>query len=554
MDEPDRTPRRAIGNRSFLFKLTGAVALAGIAQGLFVFQRGGTTIGGFALLLLLVAALLRPALWRHRGSRLALGAAVFFGLVLAADPGFLGLLLYWTMLTLAALLPRAARFGNGWRWTLRLLAHGVLSPFMPLRDLRLLNKARGRRTSGGFGRLLIVLALPLLGTLLFLALFAAANPLIENFLVGIDANLSPQTIVRLFFAGLVFLAAWSLLRPPRLSFGAAEEIPVFAAGEALPGVTPASVTLSLCAFNLLFAVQNGLDLAFLWSGAPLAGRPHPRRLCPSRRLSADRHRPARRPVRAGDASARAPRRPGRPASALLVTLWIAQNLLLVASTMYRTFDYIESYSPDRAAHLRLDLDGAGRDRAGADLLAAAPKPERRLADQRQHACRPARPRRLHLRRSRTDGRGLERAPCPRGRRPRSPAGPLLPESSSAPRRCCLCSSWRPDPICRRNCATACNGCAPTILRDLAEHQADWHGWTSRERRPARRRAGDRRRTPPAAATAARPAVRRARAGASRRRPRPASRRWTSMPSRPMRMPPRSTAMSPAGPLTENEVR
>ena len=29
---------------------------------------------------------------------------------------------------------------------------------------------------------------------------------------------------------------------------------------------------------------------------------------------------------------------------VLVTLWIAQNLLLVASTMCRTFDYIESYS------------------------------------------------------------------------------------------------------------------------------------------------------------------------------------------------------------------
>ena len=29
------------------------------------------------------------------------------------------------------------------------------------------------------------------------------------------------------------------------------------------------MTLSLAAFNLIFALQNGLDIFFLWSGAPL---------------------------------------------------------------------------------------------------------------------------------------------------------------------------------------------------------------------------------------------------------------------------------------------
>ena len=93
MAEPDKTPRRAVRDWSFLYKLIGAVALAGIAQGLFVFQRGGATIGGFALLLLIVAVLLRPLLWRHRPSRPALIAAAFFALVLAADPGLLALFL-----------------------------------------------------------------------------------------------------------------------------------------------------------------------------------------------------------------------------------------------------------------------------------------------------------------------------------------------------------------------------------------------------------------------------------------------------------------------------
>src|SRR6476659_310653 len=215
MDERDKGPRRAVGDWSFLFKLIGALALAGFAQALFLFERAGATIGGFALLLLGAAALLRPVMWRDRRARLALAAAAVFALVLAADPGFLALFLYWIMLTLAALLPRSAGFGDGWRWTLRMIGHGVLSPFMPLRDLMILKRTRRRRGSA-LGQLALALVLPVLGTIIFLALFAAANPLIEDFLVRFDATLSTETIARLIFAGVIFLAAWSLLRPPRL--------------------------------------------------------------------------------------------------------------------------------------------------------------------------------------------------------------------------------------------------------------------------------------------------------------------------------------------------
>lgn len=341
MDEPQSASRRAVGDWSFLFKLIGALALAGLAQALFVFQRGGTTIGGFALLLLIVAALVRPVLWRNRSARLALAAAAFFALALAADPGFLALFLYWAMLTLAALLPRGHRFGDGWRWTLRMIGHGLLSPFAPLRDLIILKRTRRRRGSA-IGRLALALVLPVLGTIVFLALFAAANPLIENFLIQFDARLSPETIVRSIFAGFIFLAVWSLVRPPRLPFWASLK-PPYANAEALPGVTAASVTISLCAFNLIFAVQNGLDLAFLWSGAPLPG---------DLTLAGYAHRGAY-PLIATALLAGlfvlVTLRPGSETARsrgirLLVTLWIAQNLLLVASTAYRTIDYIEAYS------------------------------------------------------------------------------------------------------------------------------------------------------------------------------------------------------------------
>ena len=166
---------------------------------------------------------------------------------------------------------------------------------------------------------------------------------------GVDAS----SILRLGF-WLRSRLVWSLLRPRRLALAPARgKHP----DRLLPGVSLASITLSLLAFNLIFALQNGLDLAFLWSGAPLPGGHDARRICPSRRLSADRDRLARRPVRAGHLAPRLGHRRARAPIRLLVTLWIAQNLLLVASTMLRTFDYIEAYSLTRAAHRRLDLDG-----------------------------------------------------------------------------------------------------------------------------------------------------------------------------------------------------
>ena len=131
------------GRYSFLLKLGGAILLVALADLLFWFQRAGSTIGLFAFALLVVAGCLRPEMFARWPSRLAFAAAFLFTLALAADPGPLALLLYWTALTLAVLLPRTARFDDGWRWAQRLVLHGVLSPFGPLRDVAPRPAARG---------------------------------------------------------------------------------------------------------------------------------------------------------------------------------------------------------------------------------------------------------------------------------------------------------------------------------------------------------------------------------------------------------------------------
>jgi hypothetical protein len=188
-----------------------------------------------------------------------------------------------------------------------------------------------------------VLILPLVGTTIFILLFAAANPLIDAALASIDLSprFSEEDLAYIVFWLFVLVMVWTLVRPPRIRLEPAG--PGLDPDFALPGVSPASVLLSLAAFNLVFALQNGLDLAFLWSGAGLPA---------GMTLAEYAHRGAY-PLIATALLAGlfvlATLRPGSATAAsrpirLLVTLWIAQNLLLVASTMLRTFDYIEAYS------------------------------------------------------------------------------------------------------------------------------------------------------------------------------------------------------------------
>jgi hypothetical protein len=121
------------------------------------------------------------------------------------------------------------------------------------------------------------------------------------------------------------------------------------------------MVLSLFAFNVIFGVQNGLDIAFLWSGAAL-----PEGLT----LAEYAHRGAYPLIATALLAALfvlVTLRPGTPMAESplvrrLVYLWIGQNVLLVASTMLRTLNYVDAYSLTRlriAALLWMALVAAG---------------------------------------------------------------------------------------------------------------------------------------------------------------------------------------------------
>jgi hypothetical protein len=337
---PFRSPR----DLSFTLKAAAALAVVAVADLLFWGHAIGASLGGFALLLALTATALHPAVRRDARAGWALVGATVLALALAWSPSLLAWLLFWAMLSVAVMLPRAARFDDAWRWSQRLLAQAVVGLFGPWIDLSRAGKTGQTGRVWTWRGIAPLLALPVVGGGIFLTLFAAANPVIASALSALRLpRISPELFWRVVFWGATAILAWGVLRPRRrrtLPRGAARPM------MATPGVSVASVTLSLIVFNALFAVQNGLDAVILWGGAgPPAGLT----------LAQYAHRGAY-PLIATALLAGLfvllvldPRRPTAqaPLIRVLVVAWVAQNLFLVASSILRTVDYVEAYSLTR---------------------------------------------------------------------------------------------------------------------------------------------------------------------------------------------------------------
>lgn len=332
----------------FRWKLLPALLLVGTGDWLFYqrhFYGGHFGIFAFALLIAMLAG--RPAIMRDRRSWAAMTAAALFALSLLWDASLLAWALFWVAASMTTLIPATGRFDDGWRWLQRLVWQGVRAPFGPLIDMRHLLRVRaaGRTGRWSLHAAATVLTLPLLGSAVILILFAAANPLIEQALSSLlSPRISPELILRAIFWALLLIMVWSLLRP-RLAlrilptFDGRGDLPI-------PGVSIASLTLSLLAFNLIFVAQNLMDVAWLWRLAPM----------PDGMTLADyAHRGAYPLIATALLAALFVLVALRPGSATarngsirrLVMLWIAQNIFLVASAMLRTIDYIEAYSLTR---------------------------------------------------------------------------------------------------------------------------------------------------------------------------------------------------------------
>ena len=307
---------------------------------------------GISLALIFLAAAL-PIVWMRRGALgnpMLLVAIGVFGLSLlplieaASLTGFLCALFGISFLALAASkrLPRAFEDLTG-----VLIRFGVLAPFRLLGDsFRVVVLGSGKGLGGRMVRGAITWVVPAGFAVAFLLLFSQANPLIEAALEALKLESAIDLLqpARIAIWIVVAVIAWPLLRPKLLPWPKAKPMqgPVRPRAESLL-FGRAAILRSLIVFNALFAVQTVLDCVYLWGGVRL----------PDGLSYADyAHRGAYPLIVTALLAAAfvlAAMRKGGPAEASplirrLVYLWIAQNVLLVISSILRLDLYVQVYS------------------------------------------------------------------------------------------------------------------------------------------------------------------------------------------------------------------
>jgi Domain of unknown function (DUF4173) len=209
---------------------------------------------------------------------------------------------------------------------------------------------RTKRGTAGWLASFVAWIVPLSIFVVFLALFSSANPLIEHQLDRIDIRVLFKFIdfSRLVFWISIACAVWPLLCRRAKRKPVRQLRPNSSAAAVEPSdpdhlLGAKAMSRSLILFNALFALQTVLDLTYLWGGAAL----------PDSMTHAEYAHRGAYPLIATALLAAGfvlvAMRPGGPAEKSrlirpLVLVWIAQNVLLVISSIFRLDLYVAAYS------------------------------------------------------------------------------------------------------------------------------------------------------------------------------------------------------------------
>ncbi|HXH45876.1 MAG TPA: DUF4173 domain-containing protein [Bradyrhizobium sp.] len=324
-------------------KLGCALALAALADWLFYGERIGLSLTLFAIAIAGASLVFNHAALDLR--RAVIGSVILVaGLVPAVEElNTLSFLILIASLTIALLFVTNAGTTDLADRARALRNFVLFGPF------RLFPEALQIFNVSAFTRGVALWLLPAaLGTV-FVALFAAANPVIEQWISLLNPKLAFEyvRVWRVLFWVLMLALVWPFIhvrwrRRKVVMPAVADEAvppPPFVSAEFLG---PATVLRSLILFNLLFAAQSVLDGLYLWGHVALPA---------NMTYAAYAHRGAY-PLIATALLAAAfvlvALRPGGPAEQSkvirpLVYLWVGQNVLLVASSILRLDLYVDIY-------------------------------------------------------------------------------------------------------------------------------------------------------------------------------------------------------------------
>lgn len=342
---------------SYCSRFGVAVLLVVMADFLFYGQPAGITIFLFAILVAAAVVAVHPAAFSDIRVWLKPAALLVALLPLAENVSALSV-----SIALAALVVFALSLSGRLRHSIaripgQIALFWLAAPFRFVRDF-----IRWRKTARRFGRRRVRLAaiavwvMPLTLGAVFLALFGAANPIIDYWLSLIDLMklLDLIQLARIAFWLFVLAGVWAFLRPRLPRFSKRASRPKYTPA-AQPAVNPqrhviedivfgkAAILRALIVFNVLFALQTGLDATYLWGGAALPD---------GLSYAAYAHRGAYPLIVTALLAAGfvlAALRPGSETSAdplirRLVYAWVAQNIMLVISSILRLDLYIGIYA------------------------------------------------------------------------------------------------------------------------------------------------------------------------------------------------------------------
>jgi len=322
-------------------KLGLCILLVLISDGLFYKQPIGWTVGLYAGLLLAVLRLLNRQLFQTTASKIIGFACVGLIVALIEAPQFLTIVLVSLGIITLLILQKRKNLACALLWlndVVAFLTQGFGQWYRDLQKIKRISKKGRAVNKVQFSYAIIPVSL----TLLFGFLFAQANPIIAQALEWINWELpirllSPWRWLLWFITGII---VWALLRP-RFLLG---DTLTVSKGINLEGwLNAQTLVLCLILFNGLFALQNGLDIVFLWSGETLPngrtyaeyahGGSYP--LLATSLITAvfvlitfNEHRPEYQTALAKK----------------LVFVWLVQNVFLQLSAINRLLQYIEVYS------------------------------------------------------------------------------------------------------------------------------------------------------------------------------------------------------------------
>jgi uncharacterized protein DUF4153 len=334
-------------------KLAVAIAATAFADWLFYDHAIGLSLALFLLVLACISLLANPVRTSRRQVLIAV-AILIAGLAPIMEELDTLSALFGVVAVAVAVASLTNPFIEGLRDRVKaVLALLLAGPFRLFPDL-----ARSLSRPSSLSHLTMWIV-PLFLSGIFLLLFASANPLIEHMLATLDLwkRASEFSVARPLFWIVTLSAIWPFVHvrwhrkavsQPPVAIAQQDAAPALPANlDTLPDegelFGPGTILRSLISFNLLFAVQSVMDLTYLWGGIALPD---------GMTYATYAHRGAYPLMLTALLAAGfvlvaiAPGGPAerKPAIRALVFVWIAQNVMLVVSSLLRLDLYVETYS------------------------------------------------------------------------------------------------------------------------------------------------------------------------------------------------------------------